>query len=344
MSPKEMRMISSQPAAPLATRPIVVFDHVASESEPHAGTWMIWPGNSETPWLATSSSVGSCTTVAAAIAGFEPVTVCASASQMEVARGMLDPAVRVAEMRYTHRWARRVGPAFFVHASGEARIFNWRVNAWGILQSTVDAPWNFEEAEAVSAAAIDCEPAAPGSPPLEGASLRSDGAGTLFISEDILAAAKHGQHDIEACLATCLGAQRIVWLPAGLKRRGYGGQLDNLMAPVRPGLVALAWTDDQSDPRRSIVRAAHARLSNTLDARGRRLEIVKLPLPAQDGHSYVNHYACNRGVIVPQFGDPCDLAALDVIRDLYPDREVVAIPSRHWKDCARLLQWDSMSA
>jgi len=47
--------------------------------------------------------------------------------------------------------------------------------------------------------------------------------------------------------------------------------------------------------------------------------------------SYVNHYLCNGGVVVPQFGGIAaerDAAAMAVLRGCHPDRAVVGVDSR----------------
>ena len=44
--------------------------------------------------------------------------------------------------------------------------------------------------------------------------------------------------------------------------------------------------------------------------------------------TYVNCYPCNGGLIVPTFDDPKDREALAVLRPLFPDREIVPLPSR----------------
>lgn len=41
---------------------------------------------------------------------------------------------------------------------------------------------------------------------------------------------------------------------------------------------------------------------------------------------YINFYVCNRAVIAPEFGDKkADDNARDVLRDLFPDREVIQL-------------------
>ncbi len=43
--------------------------------------------------------------------------------------------------------------------------------------------------------------------------------------------------------------------------------------------------------------------------------------------SYANFYIANGIVLVPVFNDPNDRVALDILADLFPDREIVGIYS-----------------
>ena len=58
------------------------------------------------------------------------------------------------------------------------------------------------------------------------------------------------------------------------------GHVDNICCFVRPGVVALHWTDDESDPQHAIsVDALRAPGGDARDARGRSLEVHRLPMP-----------------------------------------------------------------
>ena len=130
--------------------------------------------------------------------------------------------------------------------------------------------------------------------------------------------------------------------------------MDNVFAFVKPGEVLLAWTEDKSDPQYALSQADFEVLEAATDAKGRKFIIHKLPIPQQpvcitedeansftfeDGEdrrepgerlaaSYVNFYLCNGKVILPQFGDENDSRALEILRTLFPTREVVGVYAR----------------
>jgi agmatine deiminase len=77
---------------------------------------------------------------------------------------------------------------------------------------------------------------------------------------------------------------------------------------------------------------ARERLEGARDAQGRRLQVVRLPMPDPlcfGGHrlpaSYANFYIGNDAVLVPTFNDPLDRLALGILAGLFPGRRVVGI-------------------
>ncbi len=96
----------------------------------------------------------------------------------------------------------------------------------------------------------------------------------------------------------------------------------------------LAEEKNRSDPNFAVLNSAAARLSRARDAKGRTLDVIRLPMPAPivfDGQrlpaSYANFYIGNSAVLVPTFNDPQDRVALGIIAELFPDRRVVGIHS-----------------
>ncbi len=62
------------------------------------------------------------------------------------------------------------------------------------------------------------------------------------------------------------------------------------------------------------------------------IDQIQGTMPREDGDvciaSYMNFLIVNGGVIVPQYGDENDGAALAQIREMFPDREVVGVRTK----------------
>ena len=150
-----------------------------------------------------------------------------------------------------------------------------------------------------------------------------------------------------------LGIEKIIWLPRGVYEDETDGHIDNLCCFVRPGAVALTWTDDKSDPQHARSAEALHVLQTATDARGRPLEIHKIHQPtpmtmtAEEARgldvvdtaflrpegerlagSYINFYIANGGLIVPQFNDRHDKNALEKLAALFPNHKVTGLYSR----------------
>jgi len=327
------------------------------EHEPHAGTWMLWPERPDNWRGGARPAQQAFVAVASAIAQFEPVTVGVNQRQFDHARECLPREVRVVEISSNDAWMRDTGPTFVVGEAGEARGVDWRFNAWGGLDGGLYFPWDLDDRVAQKVLEIAGADRYAAPLVMEGGAIHVDGEGTLFTTAECLLNRNRNpqlsQADIEGLLAEYLGVTQFVWLDRGIFRDETDGHIDNLCAPVRPGVVALAWTDDTSDPQYEISKDAFERLSAATDARGRKLEIVRLHIPApvlisaeeaagvdrargtlprnagdRLAASYVNYYVCNGGVVMPTFDDPQDGPALQTLAKLYPGRRVVGVPAR----------------
>lgn len=353
------------------------------EFEPHAGCWMLWPERPDNWRLGAKPAQRAFAAVACAIAQFEPVTMGVSAAQFLNARRLLDLTVsqnlsglhpiRVVEMSYNDCWMRDCGPTFVVKSGmgkveGEAPIPNpqyqhvvrgidWQFNAWGGLNGGLYFPW--DQDALVARKVLEIERLDRYAAPLvmEGGSFHVDGEGTCLTTEECLLNPNRNPHltreQIEIYLSEYLNVEKIIWLGRGVYLDETSGHVDNLCCFVRPGVVALTWTDDKSDPQYEISLDAYERLSQATDARERRFEIHKIhqpgpiyitqeesegvdvvegTLPRKAGDrlagSYINFYIANGGVVMPLFDDPHDRAALETLQELFPERRVVGVPAR----------------
>ncbi|KMT10878.1 hypothetical protein BVRB_5g113750 [Beta vulgaris subsp. vulgaris] len=335
-----------------------------AEWEPHSNCWMGWPERPDNWRDAALHAQCVFAKVATAISNFEPVTVCASPTQWSNARNQLPPNVRVVEMSMNDSWFRDTGPTFVVrkseprtgaHVKSLAGI-DWTFNSWGGVDDGCYKDWSLDILVARKILEIEKVPRFPHSMILEGGSIHVDGEGTCLTTEECLLNKNRNPHmsreQIEDELKQYLGVRKIIWLPRGL----YGdddtnGHIDNMCCFVKPGVVMLSWTDDESDPQYERSLEALSVLSSTTDANGRKLEVIKLHIPGplfmteeeaagviQDGEakprepgtrlaaSYVNFYMANGGIITPQFGDEkWDNEAVRVLSRVFPDYEVIKI-------------------
>lgn len=326
--------------------------HMPGEFEAHIGMWMLWSERPDNWREGGAPAQETFARVADAISRFEPVTVGASQKQYPNARAMLPPVVRVVELSSNDSWMRDCGPTF-VSNGKTLRAVDWRFNAWGGLYA------DFAQDELVAQKVAEIERVDRYKAPfvLEGGSIHTDGQGTLLTTRECLLNRnrnpKLNQGEIESNLRDYLGVEKIIWLERGIYLDETNGHVDNICCFLRPGEVALAWTEDQSDPQYEISHENEGILKAATDARGRRLKVQRIPLPAPalitkkesegvlavDGTlprkegdrlaaSYINLVFCNGGAVVPTFGDPMDEAALGTLQQLLPERKVVGVYSR----------------
>ena len=327
------------------------------ELEPHAGCWMLWPERPDNWRLGAKPAQAAFVEVARAIARFEPVTVGVSRAQVSNARSLLPGEVRVIEMSYDDSWMRDCGPTFIVNDGGVVRGVDWEFNCWGGLDAGHYFPWDQDALVARKVLDIERVDRYEADLVLEGGSIHVDGEGTLLTTEECLLNPNRNpqltKDEIEHKLREYLGVEKIIWLGKGVYCDGIGGHVDNLCCFVRPGVLALTWTDDRSDPQWERSADAYERLMATTDARGRKLEIHKIHQPGplfrtgeeaegvdvvegskrrRKGErlpaSYINVYIANGGVVMPQFGDAHDDAALAALNELFPKRQVVPVSAR----------------
>ena len=327
------------------------------EFEPHASCWMAWPHrpdnwreNAEPAQLAFAE-------VAQAIAQFEPVTMCTNANDWLRARQLLPNHIRVVELASDDAWLRDQAPTFVVNDAGEVRGIDWMFNAWG------GAYENCERDTLIAQKILEIErlPRYATDLVMEGGAFHVDGEGCCITTEECLLNPNRNPHlgkaKIEAQLCDYLNVQKVIWLKDGVYMDDdTNGHVDNLCCFVRPGVVALGWTDDRSDPQYARLLDALERLTQTRDAKGRKLEVVKVPMPeplcmteaefnglqhssSDEGYegrapgkrmagSYINFYIANGGIVMPGFGVPQDEAAREIVQSLFPDRNVVQVYSR----------------
>lgn len=328
-----------------------------AEYEKHTRCWVLWPERPDNWRNGAKPAQRAFTSVAAAISQFEPVTVGVNQGQFQNARALLPSNIRVVEISSNDAWIRDTGPTFVINDMGEIRGIDWEFNAWGGLNGGLYPVWDQDNLVAQKVLEIEQVDRYKASFILEGGAIHVDGQGTALVTEECLLnpnrnpSLSHGE--IEQTLTDYLNVRQIIWLGRGVYLDETDGHIDNLACFIRPGVVALTWTDNKHDPQYDISCDALERLKQATDAQGRRLEVHKIhqpgPLyitqaesagvdssasshPRQVGQrmaaSYVNFYIANGGIVVPIFDDPYDVAALQQLQALFPERKVIGVPGR----------------
>jgi agmatine deiminase len=344
-------------SAELSSTPAADGYRMPGEFEPHSGCWMAWPERPDNWRLGAKPAQATYAAVAEAIAAAEPVTMAVSDAQFEHCRSVLSPSVRVVEISTDDAWMRDIGPTFVVNDAGGRRGVDWRFNAWGGLDGGLYFPWDRDERVARKVLEIERTDRYRAPIVLEGGSIHVDGEGTVMTTEECLLNRNRNpglsREQIEQVLCAYLGAEKVLWLGRGVLEDETDGHVDNLSCFVRPGVVLLTYTPDEADPQQEISQDALRRLESATDARGRSLEVVRMPSPgpltiteeeasgvdavagtkprrAGDrlAASYVNFHVGSSRIVFPLLDSRYDDEAAEVLRRCFPDREVVGAPAR----------------
>ncbi len=334
-----------------------------AEWEPHAATWLAWPhyrddwpGKFEPiPWVYAEiiRSLGRCERVE---------LIVNDAVSEKRARKVLERAHALSENVRFHRWptnrvwTRDSGCSFVVPedtsdmssraqsrdlaSRSQLLAVKWRFNAWAKYPN-----WQHDEKigtqMARAAGAHELRPMfGKHRLVLEGGSIDVNGRGTLLTTEECLLSKVQPRNptmsraDYEAVFADYLGIKNVIWLGSGITGDDTHGHVDDITHFVTPDTVVTAVESNPNDLNYEPLRENIRRLRAATDQDGKSLAIIELPMPApvifagrRLPASYGNFYIANGVVLVPVFNDPNDRFALDILADLFPDREVVGIYS-----------------
>ena len=176
---------------------------------------------------------------------------------------------------------------------------------------------------------------------LEGSSIDVNGRGTLLTTEECLQSNIQERNpgftkkDYAEVFREYLGVTNVLWLAKGIAGDDTHGHVDDLTRFVNETTVVTIAEEDRSDANYAALQENLARLRGMKDQSGRPLQVETLPNPKPvyfDGQrlpaSYANFYIANGVVIVPTFNDSNDPVALNALRKLFPEREVIGIHCR----------------
>lgn len=335
-----------------------------AEFEPHDGCVMIWPTRPGSWIYDGSDAKRTFSEIADCIAGSEHLFMLTDIDHLKEAESWLSQKENYTNMTLLtiesdDAWARDTGPTFVLEDTGTRCGISWKFNAWGGSYNGLYKHYEKDDRLAENfCTAIGEKVVRVSDFVLEGGSVHTDGEGTILTTEACLLSPGRNPNlskkEIEQVLCNYLGGEKVIWLPHGIWQDETDEHIDNMCAFIKPGVVVLAWTDDEEDPQYGYSKQAYDILSATTDARGRHPEIIKLPIPKKpvcitqyeaDGFtyeegedqrqtgerlaaSYVNFYISNDSILVPQFGDEHDALAVEILRSVSGRRRVIPIMAR----------------
>ena len=315
-----------------------------AEWAPQSGVMLTWP-HTQSDWHANLSAVEQVyLELARVICPREKLlVVCDDPEHRQHIQALLEPHVDLSQIVFSvhpsnDSWARDHGPITILDQH-RPRLLDFQFNGWG-------GKYAHDLDNRISAAAyadgvfgdtlldhVDLI--------LEGGSIDSDGAGSLLTTRTCLMHPGRNPHlsmsELETRLESLLGVMRILWLEHGwLAGDDTDSHIDMLARFCDTRTIAYTACTDPADEHYAELAAMQAELTALTQFNGEAYTLVALPIPKaifnQEGQrlpaSYANFLIINEAVLVPQYDDPADEIALQLLKACFPEREVIGINCR----------------
>lgn len=330
------------------------------EGSSHSGTIILLPFRKDTWRNNAIPALKNYKDIIFAISKFEPVFVGIHPSIYKKVIGdyLNQNNIYPIKIKYNDAWARDTAP-IFIKNNDKMRVVDFRFNAWG---GDVDGLYsNYKDDDLLTgklAKLFGVERYYLDDFVLEGGSIHVDGEKTCIVTKACLLSKGRNPNltelEIEENLKTYLGVNKVIWLEHGIYEDETNEHVDNIACFIKPGVVALSWCDDKNDPQYEYSNSAYKTLKNSVDAMGRKLQVVKIKLPkplymskeeskgikngkfnakertagSRLAASYINFYQSDKFVILPAFGVSEDKLAKEKFKTLFPEKEIIQIDSR----------------
>jgi agmatine deiminase len=342
-----------------SVRPSIQNYRMPAEWESHDTVWLQWPdtGMRGTPsyarklqstWLEMSSILCDHVNVSIAAANADV----ADDVGHDCARfGTNMARVEVHVMPLDDVWVRDNGPIFVRSLGGELVATEWNFNGWGEEAASKDRD---RQVPSVIAGLCGLK-LKTGGIVTEGGAIEVNGSGTLMATRSSILNPNRNpgksQREVEFALSELLGVTNFVWLSGAPPNVCYklgdatDFHIDLVARFVGRNVVLANYTEDHNDPRKPYMDRHIAELKSAADETGASLEVIPIPAPnmlsvstvrfsgvdlniapgAATNASYSNYLVTNGLVLVPVYGRPEDIRAKAILKEHFPDREVIGI-------------------
>ena len=331
--------------------PVVVVDSdilytMPEESEAHEGTWLQWPHQYQYGVTYRNRLDATWVKMTKELVSSEKVHLIAyDETEKNRIIGLLNtegmPLTNIDFKIYPTDdvWTRDNGPIYAKDKDGKFVIQDWGFNGWGgkvAFQKCNTIPTKIATDQQTKVVDINSEMIS------EGGSVEIDGHGSFMACKSSILNSNRNpnmsQAQAETIFKKYLGVTNFIWLngKAGLEITDM--HIDGF---ARFGNAATIVTMSKGDLLDwQVPQADIQTLFAAKNKAGTAYNFVKLPLTQNNvvttygknlGYksSYVNYYIANTKVLVPNYNDPKDAVANQMIQQLYPTRTVVGIDCRN---------------
>jgi agmatine deiminase len=316
------------------------------EADQHEGTWLQWPhqfqyGNTfrnrlDATWIAMTKAL---------ITGEKVYIVAYNSTEKSRIITLLNKAgVSLTNIEFKiyetdDVWVRDNGPIYVRDKNGQLVIEDWGFNGWG-----EKADYSFCDDIPTKIANDQNRPKIDLNKVMtnEGGAIEMDGNGTLLATKSAILNKNRNpdmtQEEAEEIFTKYLGVTNFIWLEgvAGLEITDM--HIDGFAKFANKNTLVTMSKNDLvywQVPQRDIDK-----LYGTKNKNGVAYKIVQLPLTKGNvttaygkklGYkgSYANYYIANTSILVPNYNDPNDAVANQIIQKLYPTRTVIGIDVRN---------------
>ena len=311
-----------------------------AEWHPHNAVWISWPHNKETLGNVLTRVESVYVEIVDALHNSERVNLLVNdkSSQDKIDRKLSSNNISLKNISFYiiktgDLWIRDYGPNFILNESKSSLAMNnWIFNAWGnkyeniLIDNSVPEKINKYLSLPIFNPGIV----------LEGGSIDVNGKGTCITTEQCLLNKNRNpalsRTQIEEYLNSYLGVSNIIWLKEGIIGDDTDGHIDDIARFVSHDTVVCSFEENTNDENYHNLKKNYEVLSRAKLENGNPLRIIKLPMPNPILYenkrlpaSYSNFYIGNNAVLVPVFNQDKDNIAMNILKELFPNRKIVGI-------------------
>ena len=316
------------------------------EGKQHEGTWLQWPHKYTYGTSYQTSLDATWVAMTKALVASEKVHIIAynSTEKTRITSLLTTAGVSLTNVNfYIHQtddvWVRDNGPIFVYDTNNNLTIIDWDFNGWGL-----DAPYTKDN---VIPLAVSTDIGVPrvdmSAMVLEGGAVEHDGKGTFLGTKSSITVKRNTTltlTQIQNYMTTNLGFTKFIWLD------GKDGGTAEITDQHIDGFARFAndntiVTLSDADLTYWEVSATDiTTLHSASNVNNVPYNLVMVPLTQNnvkttDGTdlgykgSYNNFYEANTVVLVPNYSDPNDAVANNIIQGLYATKTVIGIDARN---------------